>query len=85
MRKREAAKRGRMAEEVEVVLGLRLIRAASWLRDGIRVAEEEWSAGLGASGAVVVIVGRRWVEEDSTVVGGEMMNGVDEVDGLLKR
>lgn len=36
----DAASRGRMAEDVGAVLGVRLMRAASWLREGIRGPEE---------------------------------------------
>lgn len=53
VRSSDAAKRGRDADDAEVEGGFRLIRAASWLRDGMRVPAEGRS-GFGASGAGAV-------------------------------
>ena len=50
VRRRDAANRGRDAVDAAEDVGLRLIRAASWLRDGMR-APGGGLSGFGASGA----------------------------------
>lgn len=51
VRKSDAARRGRDAEDAEVDVGFKLIRAASWLRDGMRVP----AAGLSGFEASEVV------------------------------
>lgn len=53
VRRREAARRGREAEEEEEVFAFRLMRAASWFNDGIR-APAAGRSGFGASRAASV-------------------------------
>ena len=50
VRRRDAANRGRDAVDAAEDVGLRLMRAASWLRDGMR-APGGGLSGFGASGA----------------------------------
>ena len=54
VRSSEAARRGREADDEDVELGLRLMRAASWFNDGIR-APGAGRSGLGASTATSVV------------------------------
>lgn len=48
VRRSDAARRGRAGDDVEVVLLLRLIRAASWFSDGGRPAGDDDRSGFGA-------------------------------------
>ena len=56
VRRRDAANRGRDAVDAAEDVGLRLMRAASWLRDGMR-APGGGLSGFGASGAGVGVFG----------------------------
>lgn len=66
MRSRAAARRGRVADDDEVLLGFRLMRAASWFNDGMR-APDDGLSGLDCSmvaGATSLVVDIVDVEDD---------------------
>ena len=69
VRRSAAANRGRDEEDDDVLLGLRLMRAASWLREGMRGPADGRSDLAGASWGAVVVVGGG--DADIVGVGGQ--------------
>lgn len=68
VRRRDAARRGRTTEGLLVGAAFKLIRAASWFREGIRTPDE------GRSGFGALTVGMASVELDIVVDGDHSEN-----------